>query len=1122
MDGADAREALAGRSVASLVVVLALAPALCWAQGTVAVDPPDRLAHAAVLGDWPTAGDLQGWVARGARAEAAEGVVTVTANDAADAILEVASLANGPDLDLGFNDFLQLRIRVPADYSGEIRLAYGLSVKPGFGAERRLVIPAERMGDVQRLESKHFCFWWSPHSRVVDKDFDPAVMGRRALRMSEECYQVYCKQAGYREPFENAEPARRDGQHYKVNITTWYQGTWMGGQNGWTYLNVPGWGLRDEGWGNPVLHEFGHALQGAQPGFLTGAHWESHANYLSELRNRHFGALLTGYHTRLERCILEQSCLLQDHFRHIYRDFRVHIMLDDLSEEMGLGSSLATKLWTDGPKEMTAYAKLALVLPPGQSVKDTAGRGLRHWVLLDFSDGANYKAALWGTPRDRAAFDQATGSFLEPCQDRPGWWRVPWARAPMRYGFMYHELAPDAPAGTVTVELRGLDMPGSGEDWRWSLVAATDKDEPRYSDVWGPGRHSFTLRPGETRLFVVVVATPDVLAPSPHGLHNAFPVDKHPHFLRYPYELRLAGARPALRAYAWPQPAGPAHPNGGGWVADTAQVDESAYVGPHARVLDRAKVTGRARIEDYAVVADDAVVEEDTIVSGWAWVGGRSVVQGQARVRDHAQLWGETVVEGEARLHGYVKADGVKVRDQAVLRGNAWPWGCTIKGHASADYDYSMNYELSDGVHFNHVPWGEWFDAYYAQTLRKPRGLIASYRIEEPEGEVCWDEFGALHAVLRGRAARVEEAAFHSRVLRLDGRTQYLALDRSVCDTRDTSFGLWCRPSGARANRPLVFLGSAADRFLKLTARDGAGRARCAIQRGPGASVELASKAVTPADAWTHLAVTLADGNARLYVNGQLAAERLCDVTAESLLAPNDYSRPQANYVGRDWGGALFAGRVEDVRFYNVGLTAEEVALEMQRAGHLLGLFLPRETEFDGRTTALQSGVRNGLARTLTAWIRPRSSDDVAGYEAVFDSRDERDANAYGSGVGLDNGQFRVRLDGLGFWDTGVPVALDRWQHVALAFGGTSARLYVDGREAASTSYSVQEGSLAAKNYRIGFTQASEETTSREYFHGLIRDARIYDRALAPTEVQSLVIRTGVGAERTRAAVKHA
>ena len=58
------------------------------------------------------------------------------------------------------------------------------------------------------------------------------------------------------------------------------------------------------------------------------------------------------------------------------------------------------------------------------------------------------------------------------------------------------------------------------------------------------------------------------------------------------------------------------HANGGGWVADTAQVAESAYVGKLARVFGKARVYGEAR------------------VSGKAWVYGEAQVSGEARVCD--------------------------------------------------------------------------------------------------------------------------------------------------------------------------------------------------------------------------------------------------------------------------------------------------------------------------------------------------------------------------------------------------------------------------------------------------------------------------------------------------------
>ena len=62
------------------------------------------------------------------------------------------------------------------------------------------------------------------------------------------------------------------------------------------------------------------------------------------------------------------------------------------------------------------------------------------------------------------------------------------------------------------------------------------------------------------------------------------------------------------------------HPNGGGFVALTAIVTETVYVGPKAKVLDRAKVWGEVRMDDQAVVRGDAQV------SGSVHLGGKTKV----------------------------------------------------------------------------------------------------------------------------------------------------------------------------------------------------------------------------------------------------------------------------------------------------------------------------------------------------------------------------------------------------------------------------------------------------------------------------------------------------------------
>ena len=53
----------------------------------------------------------------------------------------------------------------------------------------------------------------------------------------------------------------------------------------------------------------------------------------------------------------------------------------------------------------------------------------------------------------------------------------------------------------------------------------------------------------------------------------------------------------------------------GGWVAATAKVDPTVYVGENAQVSGNAKVTGNAKVSGYAVVYGYAVVTGNAVIS---------------------------------------------------------------------------------------------------------------------------------------------------------------------------------------------------------------------------------------------------------------------------------------------------------------------------------------------------------------------------------------------------------------------------------------------------------------------------------------------------------------------------
>jgi carbonic anhydrase/acetyltransferase-like protein (isoleucine patch superfamily) len=1127
---------------------------------TIQVDPSDRLMNSVVLGEWATPGNLEGWTGTNVTGLAATaGFLTGTGSAAAPSVQRTNF--SGPDLDFGYYDYLQVRIKVPSGFNDDIIFSFGTTVNGGFTSNRQFIIPdaniikdgqwhsyrldlglvvwwrdtlkdlqikplgnsgngqtfyidyievgdlpgdvllintdiglasGETLADCSYMESKHAVFWWSPASYVIDPALNPTVMGRRALRMIEESYQVYCKKLGFVEPFESWDLWRRDGNRYKVNHTTWFGGFWMGGRNGFGWLNIPAGGLWDEGWGNPVPHEFGHVLDGHQINFLAGGHWESHANYLRQAWQIHYAERFPiDQQSQLDLQIYECSNFRQDHGRLIYRDFRIHQALQDYADDLGLNYNVVAQLWFEGVANQTVYDKLATFLPAGYNTADVVAFGLRHWPFLDFADGETFKNQLWSTANNKAWHDYLTGSLLIPSQDKPGWWRVPFERAPEKFAYMYHELVPTD--SNVTVELQGFDLLGNTEGWRWSLAAADVSGNVRFSDLWQPGTHSMVINPGETKIYIVVVATPSDTSLNLDYTDNRFPPDKCADRLHYAYEVRIVGATPAKRQLGWTKGAGAYLPpaQGGGWKDNSAYVAPTAWVGPNAMILGTARVENNARVEDYAVVMESAKIQNYAVVSGYAVVRNSAIVRNYAKVRDRSVIQDNSIIEGNAVVEDYTHTyNSTNIKDSAIARGMTLGTGSTIiSGTAIADYDLTIGHSISDGVHFSHVPWGDWYLPYYVNSKVKPRGLVASYRIEEPEGQICWDEFGAQHSLLRGNPQRITDSTMNSTVLRLDGIDDYMVLDRSLCDFLTGTFGLWVKPTD-NTDRPLLFMGSSATKYLKL-ALDSAGKAVFTITDG-STTKTVTSTSTIPAGSWSYIAVSLNGSQAAIYVNsGTAQATTATTLVPDDVLGNNAYTSAEGLYVGRDWAGNLYSGDVEDIRFYNVALLQTEIDNEVRRSGDCIGTCYYNQP-LDFNNTEAQSGVHNGLERVLEASIFPDTSDDVSYYEGILDSSDERDGSFEGTGFGLDNREILVRLDNVGFWRTGIQVTLGQWQKITVGFNGSIAELYVNDVLRNSTTYSATQNDVAGKNYRIGF--AMDTSSVKYYFDGQIKDIVILDR----------------------------
>ena len=117
---------------------------------------------------------------------------------------------------------------------------------------------------------------------------------------------------------------------------------------------------------------------------------------------------------------------------------------------------------------------------------------------------------------------------------------------------------------------------------------------------------------------------------------------------------------------------GASHPKGGGFVASTATVHATAFVGPNATVCNTALVAQTARIEGSARIYGSAQVTSQAVVKDSAHVYGNAQVTQNARVEGSARIYGNGIVNATAKVSGsaFVFENG-RVMGSAKVYGNA-------------------------------------------------------------------------------------------------------------------------------------------------------------------------------------------------------------------------------------------------------------------------------------------------------------------------------------------------------------------------------------------------------------------------------------------------------------------
>lgn len=1070
-----------------------------------------------------------------------------TDNSAVPAELTLRTLPTEIDLDFGFNDYLEIRLTLPRGYDNDISFFFGTTDNSGFASDRFWVLPGseivadgkahtyrfdlglevhwshlltdlkisiptdgwqgdefllhdatigdkpndvlamlrsnklvDKHADATPIHAKHHVTWYSP----AMKTFDPEVKGRSSARALEEAAQYYEKVLGYLVPYygnshhsasaNSLSPKIGSGVRFKVSHTTWVTDPGEDNKYAWAVDSHDRGGLNATHKQVKLLaHELAHVWQFAQPATLHSPITESHANQLAELTKYYFQDQQK--RTKMTRVVMFRSNLRQNTPGQKYNDLRLFAALDEFPERYDYPADTSARLWRMRGKERGIYAQLAEVLPSGHSVQDLLGKTLRHWPLFDL-------------PSWDARFPQFSGlersihQPLIPSPVNPGQFRIPHDQAPERFTWASHELA--VTDSEVTVDLRGLDVVGTSEDWRWSLAAVNGEGKIRYSDVWSPGKHTFSVRPDETRVVLVVVATPQDL----HfdvNFENSYdqkPYDKHPDRLRFPYEITIDGATTIAPTPLPTDSQGSFHinPDGstGGWVASTAYVEPTAFVGPNAVVLDTARVLEQARVLDGAVVKGKATVSGNAEISGTAVVQGRAVITGHARVGDRSMVMMDAHISDNARIEDRAQVGAKKDEENrfAVIHGNAIVRGTSVAGKVDVSGDAILDGDFRAGGTFNqgvHVSVDDTLPIFQ----NKPHGLIASYRVENLEGQILWDEFGSQHALLRG-AQPVYLDSLDDNVLQLAGVDQYVELDRSLFDIIDGTLAARIKPQGSTATQAIVHASSGKKKLLDLAVHsDGH---VVGIIRDGDTRHQVRSPNPIPWDQWTNVALSFAGNTMQLYINGKLLDETATTIKPADILAANDYQTAESLFIGRGRTSDQFKGQIDDIRFYNTAQTVQQLENEIRRSGSTLGAFFHDTPKvFAAGESAFVTGIRSGGRRTISASVYPQFDTTTTTYTPVFSSQD----GDKGYGFGIQDGEFVVNLP-WGLRKTGVAAERGQWHELALYNDERITRFSVNGAVVLDTT--VNRSEQKVKFYSIGKVIAEHGE-----FQGKIRNVSI-------------------------------
>ena len=214
--------------------------------------------------------------------------------------------------------------------------------------------------------------------------------------------------------------------------------------------------------------------------------------------------------------------------------------------------------------------------------------------------------------------------------------------------------------------------------------------------------------------------------------------------------------------------------------------------------------------------------------------------------------------------------------------------------------------------------------------------LVAHWKFDEVAGDIAYDSAGSNDGTVYG-------AQWTGGALDFDGLNDYVRIpdDYSLTPGSEITISFWIYSRGGQNAGIYKYASCPNESYSPGNSRayhfsvSGDGKAGLTIFSSVSTYDSIAGDVVVPFNQWHHVAGTFNQGNAAIYIDGQLDKSETLSVTsimndAQPLIIGGFWS-----YCGADTFCSRLNGIIDDVRIYNRALISEEIhQLYLRKQAH--------------------------------------------------------------------------------------------------------------------------------------------------------------------------------------------